>query len=160
MICLWPLTCQGLDAGALEQFGAGTLCLPEARADWSVVVVKLALGFRVVQVWRGISHRARRPAKNQMLSKYLISACVWNKGWDKVSLVTYKNEIEKIICTVMLDEICFEWANINISGFALMRYSHTKIHIYVCEHTGTCRGEKKKCHCSIPTGEEPFAPDN
>lgn len=94
--------------------------------------------------------------------KYLISACVWNKGWDKVFLVTYENEIKKQtnICTVMLDEIGFEWANINISGFALMCYSHTKIHIYVCEHTGTCRGEKKKCHCSIPTGEEPFAPDN
>lgn len=31
----------------------------------------------------------------------------------------------------MLDEIDFEWANINISGFALMHYSHTKRHMYV-----------------------------
>lgn len=55
------LTCQGLYAGALKQLGAGTLRLPEPRADWSVVVVELALGFRVVQVWGGISHRAQHP---------------------------------------------------------------------------------------------------
>lgn len=67
LMCVWHLTCQGLNAGALEQLGAGTLRLPEPRADWSVVVVELALGFRVVQVWGGISHRAQRPATHNLM---------------------------------------------------------------------------------------------
>lgn len=72
------LTCQGLDAGALKELGAGTLCLPEPRADWAVVVVELALGFHVVQVWGGISHRAQNPetrkqmqVRNKNINKYM-----------------------------------------------------------------------------------------
>lgn len=55
------LTCQGLDSGAFKQLRTGALCLPEPWADGSVVVVKLALGFCIVQVWGGIGHRAWHP---------------------------------------------------------------------------------------------------